>query len=100
MKNDLATSIVVGVLGVVIAYFVCNLFLGEIKPVTIKTIDSSMGIDIADPDPELFNYKAVNPTVEVYVGNDDNCKQYDQNGQCVYEDDDNVSNPQSDQGNN
>jgi hypothetical protein len=100
MKNDLVTSIVVGVLGVVIAYFVCNMFLGEIKPVTIKTIDSSMGIDIAEPDPELFNYKAVNPTVEVYVGNDDNCKQYDQNGQCVYEDDDNVSNPQSDQGNN
>lgn len=99
MKNDLATSIIVCIVGVILAFFVCNMFVGEISPVSVKKVDSSIGIDIPNPDPELFNYKAVNPTVEVYVGDNEECKQYDEGGQCIYEDNQNTSGRQPGQGN-
>ena len=73
MKTDLVSSIGVAIAGVLVAYFACNLFTGPIEDVTIKTVDSSFSTDIAEPNPEVFNYRAINPTVEVYVGNDDNC---------------------------
>lgn len=80
MKNDLITSIVLAIVGVVGAYFVCNLFAGEIQPYPIKVLDSSVSNELAEPDPEVFNYHALNPTVEVYVGN---CQEYDANGECL-----------------
>ena len=83
MKNDLVTSIVVAIIGIVGAYLVCNIFSGEIEPVSVKTVDSSMGVDVAQPNPEVFNYKAINPTVEVYIGNENECREYDPNGNCI-----------------
>ena len=68
MKTELITAIGAAIVGVLIAFFVTNLFLGKIEDVTVKTVDSSVSADLADPDPEVFNYKALNPTVEVYVG--------------------------------
>lgn len=90
MKTDLASSIGIGIAGVLIAYFVCNLFVGPIDDVTIKTVDSSFSTDIAEPNPEIFNYRAINPTVEVYVGDDDDCVEFDDNGECI---DSRASNP-------
>ena len=69
MKNDLVTSIAIAIMGIIISFVVCNLLTGTIETVSIKTVDSSFNTDIAEPNPELFNYKAINPTVEVYVGN-------------------------------
>lgn len=83
MKTDLASSIGIAIAGVLISYFVCNLFIGPIDDVSVKTVDSSFTTDIAEPNPELFNYRAINPTVEVYVGDDDNCTEYDDNGECI-----------------
>lgn len=70
MKTDLASSIGAAIAGVLIAYFICNLFIGPIEDFTVKTVDSSVGAELVEPDPEVFNYKALNPTVEVYVGDD------------------------------
>lgn len=70
MKTDLASSIGAAIVGVLIAYFICNLFIGPIEDFTVKTVDSSVGAELVEPDPEVFNYKALNPTVEVYVGDD------------------------------
>lgn len=70
MKSELATAIIAAIAGVLIAYFVTNIFMGEISPITFKTVDSSVSADLADPDPEVFNYKALNPTVEIYIGAD------------------------------
>lgn len=81
MKTDLATSITAAIIGVIAAYFICNLFVGSIEDVTIKTVDSSINTTIAEPDPEVFNYKSLNPTVEVYVGD---CTE-DSYGECVEE---------------
>ena len=83
MKTDLATSIVAAIAGVLIAYFVCNIFVGPIDDVEIKTVDSSFSTSIADPNPEVFNYRAINPTVEVYVGDSGDCTQFDDNGECI-----------------
>lgn len=82
MQKDLVTSIGTALVVAVIAFFVCNLFLGPIEDVSFKTIDSKVSTEIADPDPEVFNYNALNPTVEVYVGD---CQQYNDYGECVDE---------------
>lgn len=71
MKTDLASAIGAAIAGVLISYFICNIFIGPIEDVSVKTIDSStINADLTTPDPEVFNYKALNPTVEVYVGDD------------------------------
>ena len=89
MKNDLITAIVVAVLGIAISYFTCNLFMGDATPVTVKTLDSNITADLPEPDVNVFNAKALNPTVEVYVGN---CQEYNQYGECI----DQLSDPISD----
>lgn len=80
MKTDLATSIVAAIVGVVAAYFVCGLFLPSIDDVTIKTLNSNTSYEVTQPNSEIFNFRAINPTVEVYVGQ---CAEYDENGECV-----------------
>lgn len=81
MQKDLATSIGVAIIGVIAGYFVCNLFVGDIEPTSVKTVDASITSNLDNPDPEIFNYKALNPTVEVYVGN---CDEYDEStGECL-----------------
>lgn len=79
MKNELVTAIGAAIMGVLIAFFVTNLFIGDIEDVTVKTVESTVSTEVAEPDPEIFNYKALNPTVEVYVGD---CTQYE-NGECI-----------------
>lgn len=81
MRTELFTAIAASVFGVLIAFFVCNLFIGEIKPVEVKTVSTEVNADLENPDPEIFNYKALNPTVEVYVGS---CAEYNsETGECV-----------------
>lgn len=67
MKTELTTSVITAIVGALIAYFVCNIFVGEPTEVTFKTVES-VDIELSEPSPEVFNYKALNPTVEVYVG--------------------------------
>ena len=55
MQKDLTTSIIIAILGVVGAFFIVNMMVGEINEVTIKSVDSSFGIDIPEPDNEVFN---------------------------------------------
>ena len=83
MRKDLLISIVIAIVGTVIAYFVTNLVTPAIENVSVKTVDSSISTDIPDPNPELFNYKAINPTVEVYVGEAGDCQSYASDGQCL-----------------
>ena len=82
MQKDLFTSIGTALLGAIIAFFVCNLFLSPIEEVKFKTVDADVSVDISEPNPEVFNYRALNPTVEVYVGD---CTKYDNYGECIDE---------------
>lgn len=80
MKFDLTTSIIAAVVGTAIAFFVTNLFLPEIENFSFKNLSSAPSTTLAQPNDEVFNYRAINPTVEVYVGQ---CAEYDENGECV-----------------
>ena len=80
MKTDLASSIVAAVIGLLLAYFVCNLFIGPIEDFSFTTVDTTVTAELIEPNPEVFNYKALNPTVEVYVGD---CDEYDAYGECI-----------------
>lgn len=83
MKKDLFTYIAVFIVGTLMAYFACGLlFSSESESVTIKTVGADITSSVADPDPEVFNYRAINPTVEVYVGE---CSVYDSFGNCLVE---------------
>lgn len=79
MKTDLATSIGMAVLGAVLAFVIANMLFGEIKDVTFRTISGKVDTSLGVPDEEIFNYKALNPTVEVYVGD---CE-LDYYGNCI-----------------
>lgn len=108
MKLDLFTAIGVAIGGVLIAFFVTNLLIPELEPYSFTTIDEASNSTAAEngynysnlsqPDDEVFNYEALNPTVEVYVGE---CDEYDANGNCVeHEDNNNDYDNAEDQENN
>lgn len=69
MKSDLFTSIVVFIVGIIIAFITCNMLLPSIEDFVIKTVNIDSSASLSEPNPEIFNYRAINPTVEVYVGN-------------------------------
>ena len=72
MKTDLATSILAAVLGVGVAFLICNVLLPETETVSFKKLNSTdSNYTLTDPDINVFNYRALNPTVEVYVGDCD-----------------------------
>ncbi len=82
MKKDLTTAIITAVICIVASYLVCNLFLPALESVSFKTLSGDTNYSLAEPDNEIFNYRAINPTVEVYVGG---CTSYDENGNCLDE---------------
>lgn len=77
-QSDVFSIIIIATVGTLAAYFAVNSFLGDpnMQSVRFKTIES-ISSSLADPDPELFNSSAINPTVEVYVGD---CEDVDRNG--------------------
>ena len=80
MKKDLTTSIITAIITTVIAFLACNMLLPSIQDFSFKSIDDQLNYSLQDPNPEVFNYRAVNPTVEVYVGQ---CAEYNENGECI-----------------
>lgn len=69
-KTDIAMIILIASISVAVAFFTANslsfLKVDE-KGVNVKTIDT-ISADITDPDPAIFNDKAINPTVKTVIG--------------------------------
>lgn len=94
MKLDMFTAVGVAVGGILIAFFVTNLLFTEPDPYQVPIINTSASstaenfdyASLSEPDNEVFNYDALNPTVEVYVGE---CDEYDADGNCVDHEDNN-----------
>ena len=80
LQSNLLLAIVIGVVGAVAAFLACNAIMGPIEKVTFNTVDSTVTTTLAEPNPEVFNYMSLNPTVEVYVGE---CKNRDESGKCL-----------------
>ena len=71
MKNtDIALVVMIALVTTVAAYFLGNAILGDPNNnvTTVSYIDV-IDSDVDEPDVESFNIDALNPTVEVYVGN-------------------------------
>ena len=71
MKNsDIALVILVAAISMVASYFIGNAILGDPNE-RVESISYMEVIDdvIESPDIETFNPTAINPTLEVYVGN-------------------------------
>lgn len=78
-QSDIFTLILIAGIGTLAAFFACNAILGD--PNEAKTsftrLSSVIESNLVQPDPEVFNEDAINPTIEVYVGD---CVDVDQNG--------------------
>ncbi|MBR0403349.1 hypothetical protein IJI55_02265 [Candidatus Saccharibacteria bacterium] len=77
-QSDIITVVIIAVVGTIAAYFGVNMLLGNPADATYQfKIIEGISADLASPDPEVFNKDAINPTIEVYVGD---CQDVDQNG--------------------
>lgn len=68
-KTDIAMIILIAGVSILVAYIVMNSLLSGFKatPVKVKTMDS-ISSEVTQPDPAVFNSKAINPTVQVNIG--------------------------------
>lgn len=78
-QSDIFSLILIAGIGTIAAFFVCRMILGDPSQAStkFKTINRTISSSLVDPDPEVFNSTAINPTIEVYVGD---CEDIDQNG--------------------
>lgn len=69
-KSDIAMIILIASISMVVAYFVVKsipVFQSTSQPKQVSTFTEISG-DVAEPDPNVFNAEAINPTVEVFIG--------------------------------
>lgn len=78
-QSDIFTIILVAGIGVIGSFFICNALMGSPKDAKVEFVALKKPItsELMTPDPEVFNSSAINPTIEVYVGD---CEDLDQNG--------------------
>jgi mannitol-specific phosphotransferase system IIBC component len=71
-KSDIAMIILIASISVLIAYFVAKAVLGDSKDqaVKVKTAEPITS-QVTEPDKAVFNTNAINPTVEVIIGGDE-----------------------------
>lgn len=84
-KSDIATVILIAGFSSIVAFVLANVFLGDPNDESVMVeylpVISS---DLSQPDPELFNSTAINPTVEVYIGQCKEGETWDSDaGSCV-----------------
>ena len=68
-KSDIITTIFIAIIGFVASFFIVQAIVGDPDKATVnvQTIDV-VSNEVADPSTDTFNAQALNPTVEVYVG--------------------------------
>lgn len=78
-QSDIFTLILIAGIGTLAAFFACNAILGDPDEAKVeyKTVSEVLTSDLTIPRSDVFNELAINPTIEVYVGN---CEDIDQNG--------------------
>jgi hypothetical protein len=68
-KSDIAMIVLIASVSIMIAYFVAKAIIGDVgnQSVKVKTTDK-ITTKIQEPDTSVFNSSAINPTVEVIIG--------------------------------
>jgi len=69
-KSDIAMIILIASISILVSYFVAKAVLGDVQnqSVKVKTADP-ISTHITQPDSTVFNSNAINPTVQVIIGN-------------------------------
>lgn len=68
-KTDIATIVTIALLSIGTAYFLATALIGSPTPanVKVKTVET-ISSAVTEPDGTVFNKEAINPTVEVIIG--------------------------------
>jgi hypothetical protein len=68
-RTDIAMIVFIASMSILVSYFVAKSILGDAanKPVTVKAAEP-ISKTIKEPDERIFHADAVNPTVEVFIG--------------------------------
>lgn len=75
-KSDIAMIILIASISVLISYFVAKAVVGDVKKETVKVKTAEpISKDVEQPDTTIFNSNAINPTVEVIIGDKSQGKQ-------------------------
>ncbi len=69
-KSDIAMIILIASISMLVAYFVSKSILGDVsnQSVKVKTAEK-ITTTVTQPDEKVFNKEAINPAVEVIIGN-------------------------------
>lgn len=68
-KSDMLTIAVIALISVMVAYFVAGTLIGQPSQDTVTIKEANpIKSTVTDPDPDIFNKNAINPTVEVQIG--------------------------------
>lgn len=72
-KSDIAMIILIASISMLVAYFAAKALVGDVQnqSVKVKTAEK-ISTEVTEPDPSVFNSNAINPTVEVIIGNQNN----------------------------
>lgn len=72
-KNDIAVLILIVAMSLGLAYVLANSLLGGIKQTSVKVeVVEKIQSSVPDPDPTIFNEDAINPSVEIKIGESTN----------------------------
>lgn len=69
-KSDIAMIILIASVSMLVAYFVAKSVIGDVgnQSTKVKTAEK-ITTEVVQPDTSVFNSTAINPTVEVIIGN-------------------------------
>lgn len=78
-QSDIFSIIFVAGVGVLASFFACRAIMGDPSDAKteFKRLNAVISRNYVEPNAEVFNSQAINPTVEVYVGD---CEDIDKNG--------------------
>lgn len=78
-QSDIFSIVVVASVGTLAAFFICQAIMGKPEEAIVHFTGLAHVIEknLEEPDPEVFNATAINPTIEVFVGD---CEDLDKNG--------------------
>ena len=79
-RNDIALTVAVAIIGVIISFVLCNFIFGDPdkEEITFTSLSSTIEASVEEPNREIFNPSSINPTVEIYIGN---CQDIDMDGE-------------------
>ena len=79
-KNDIALIVLIVSVSLVVAYFGAKAIIGDAKNdvVQVEVVEPILP-DVVEPSAKIFNKDAINPTVDIEIGNSANAQPFGSN---------------------